>query len=33
VKYICAKIAEIKGIDYQSVEAQTTANAKRIFNI
>lgn len=33
VKYICAKIAEIKGVDYQRVANQTTANAKRIFNL
>lgn len=33
VKYICAKVAELKGVDYQTVAAQTTANAKRIFNL
>ena len=33
VKYICAKIAEIKNTDYQTVAEQTTINAKRIFNL
>jgi TatD DNase family protein len=33
VKYICAKIAEIKNTDYQTVAEQTTANARRIFNL
>ncbi len=33
VKQTAKKIAEIKGIDYASVEAATTANAKRFFNL
>ena len=33
VKYICQKIAELKGVDYDTVAEQTTANVKRIFNI
>lgn len=33
VKHICEKVAEIKGVDYQTVATQTTANAKRIFNL
>ena len=33
VKYICAKVAEIKGVDYQTVAEQTTVNAKRIFKL
>lgn len=31
--YICQKIADIKGVDYDVVAAQTTQNAKRIFNL
>ena len=33
VKYICQKIAELKGVDYNTVAEQTTENVKRIFNI
>ena len=33
VKYICQKIAELKGVDYNTVAKQTTENVKRIFNI
>lgn len=33
VKYIAAKIAELKGIDYEAVAAATTANAKRMFRL
>ena len=31
IPYICAKVAEIKGITPKEVAAQTTANAERIF--
>ena len=33
VKYICAKVAELKGVDYEVVAAATTENAKRMFNL
>ena len=33
VHYICAKVAELKGVDYQTVAEQTTLNAKRIFKL
>ena len=33
VRFVAAKIAELKGETYEKVAAQTTANAKRIFNI
>jgi TatD DNase family protein len=33
VRFICAKIAELKDVDYQLVADQTTANAKRIFKL
>ena len=33
VKYICQKIAELNGVDYNTVAEQTTENVKRIFNI
>ena len=33
VKYICQKVAELKGVDYDTVAEKTTANVKRIFNI
>lgn len=33
VRFICAKVAELKGVDYQLVADQTTANAKRIFKL
>ena len=33
VKYICQKVAELKGVDYNTVAEQTTENVKRIFNI
>ena len=33
VKYICQKVAELKGVDYSTVAEQTTENVKRIFNI
>lgn len=33
VKYVCAKVAELKDIDYQTVAQITTANAKRMFNL
>lgn len=33
VKYVCAKVAELKGVDYQTVAQITTANAKRMFNL
>ena len=31
VRYICDKIAEIKGITPEQVASQTTANAERMF--
>lgn len=33
VKYICAKVAELQGVDYEQVAAQTTENVKRIFRL
>ena len=33
VKHVAEKIAEAKGISYEEVAMQTTANAKRLFNI
>lgn len=33
VRFICAKVAELKNIDYQIVAQQTTENAKRIFKL
>ena len=33
VRFVAAKIAELQGVDYEVVAKQTTANAKRIFNI
>jgi TatD DNase family protein len=33
VRFVAAKIAELQGVDYEAVAKQTTANAKRIFNI
>jgi TatD DNase family protein len=33
VRFVAAKIAELKGVAYEMVAAETTANAKRIFNI
>lgn len=33
VQFVCAKVAELKDIDYQVVAEQTTANAKRIFKL
>lgn len=33
VRFICAKVAELKDVDYQHVADQTTANAKRIFKL
>ena len=33
VHYICAKVAELKSVDYQEVAEQTTQNAKRIFKL
>ena len=33
VRFICAKVAELKDVDYQLVAGQTTANAKRIFKL
>lgn len=33
VRFICAKVAELKDVDYQLVADQTTANAKRIFKL
>ena len=33
VRFVAAKIAELKGVDYKVVAEQTTANAKRIFNL
>ena len=33
VRFVAAKIAELKGVTYEVVAAETTANAKRIFNL
>ena len=33
VRFTAAKIAELQGVDYEIVAAQTTANAKRIFRL
>ena len=33
VTFVCAKVAELQGVDYEVVASQTTANAKRIFNL
>lgn len=33
VRFVCAKIAELKGVDYDTVAAATTANAIRIFGV
>lgn len=33
VRFVAMKIAELKGVDYKVVAEQTTANAKRIFNL
>ena len=33
VKFVCAKVAELKEVDYQVVTEQTTANVKRIFKL
>lgn len=33
IHYICAKVAELKDIEYQVVAEQTTQNAKRIFKL
>ena len=33
VRFVAAKIAELKGETYEKVASQTTANAKRIFNL
>lgn len=33
VKYVCEKIAEIKGVTYEEVANQTMENAKKYFNI
>jgi len=33
VKYVCEKIAEIKGVGYEEVANQTMKNAKKYFNI
>lgn len=33
VKFVCAKVTELKEIDYQVVAEQTTANVKRIFKL
>ena len=33
VRFVAAKIAELKGVDYEEVAMQTTVNAKRIFNL
>ena len=33
VRLVVQKIAELKGVDYEVVAKQTTANAKRIFGI
>ena len=33
VRFICAKVAELKEVDYQVVAGQTTENANRIFKL
>ena len=33
VRFVAAKIAELQGVDYDEVAAQTTLNAKRIFRL
>ena len=33
VRFVAEKIAELKGVDYEHVAEQTTANAKRIFSL
>ena len=33
VRFVCAKVAELKCVDYHVVAEQTTANAKRIFKL
>lgn len=33
VRFVAQKIAELKGVDYEVVAEQTTANAKRIFGL
>lgn len=33
VKYVCEKIADIKGLSYEEVALQTAENAKKYFNI
>lgn len=33
VRFVAAKIAELKGVDYEEVAQQTTRNAKRIFRL
>ena len=33
VRFVCQKVAELKGVDYNAVAEQTTANVKRLFNV
>ena len=33
VRFVAEKIAELQGVDFEKVAAQTTANAKRMFNL
>lgn len=33
VRFVAGKIAELKGVDFEKVAEQTTANAKRIFSL
>ena len=33
VRYVCAKVAELKGLDEEEVAAATTANAERMFRV
>ena len=33
VRFVAEKIAELKGVSYEEVAEQTTANAKRIFKL
>lgn len=33
VRFVCGKVAELKGLDYDTVAAATTANAARIFGL
>ena len=33
VRFVAEKIAELKGVGYEEVAEQTTANAKRIFTL